>query len=163
MRCIDLSSADEKRLYDFYLSLPQSVHKTFMPFKRITNHVIREHLVQTEAGLHISMGLVRPPDSDGGDGAVVGHGFIMGIKERHPVFGLGICETEQGRGWGRRLAEAVLARAEQSGIQHITLTVVKRNTPALTLYKSLGFAIAADHTFLNPHDSYLMVYKEDRI
>lgn len=129
--------------------------ETFRPFKTLALDVIREHLRQTDEGKHISIGLEEKP-------VLLGHGFLMNIEEQHPVLGLGIALSVQGRGWGRKLMGVVIESARQSGVRHMTLTVVKHNKPAVELYKSFGFIIAADHTYLKPNDSYLMCYEEER-
>jgi len=46
----------------------------------------------------------------------------------------------QGRGWGRKLAEASLAFAREKG-QPVKLEVHQDNLPAVKLYRSLGFRV----------------------
>ena len=155
MECVDLGLKDEKRLFEFYSSLPEAISETFKPFKILNREVIREHLAAVEAGRHISVGLEQAP-------VIIGHGFIMDKNEKHPIFGLGIAGPFQGKGLGRMLMTAVLERAEQQGANHLTLTVVKHNHIALKLYKSYGFEIATEHSFTAENDSYLMVYDRKR-
>lgn len=49
-------------------------------------------------------------------------------------------ESARGRGFGRTLMEGVIARAEARGAARIQLDANRRNTAALALYESLGFA-----------------------
>lgn len=148
-----MEPSDAEELYRFYATLPVAVSKVFTPFADLTPRVIQEHLEETAAGIHISVGVLRAS-------SIAGHGFVMNIDKAHPVFGLGLHTSVQGAGWGRRLMSEVLDRARRRGIKHMTLTVVASNTKALELYKSFGFEIAANHTFRQPNDSYLMRYDE---
>lgn len=153
MVCIDLRPEDEDRLLKFYESLGEAVTDTFRPFQEITCAVIQTHLSETKAGHHISIGLDQPPE-------IVGHGFIMNVDKPHPVFGIGIEEVLHGRGWGRRLMGAVFKKARERGVKHMTLTVLKHNRGALSLYRSFGFKVVTDHTFRLENDSYLMRFDE---
>ena len=51
----------------------------------------------------------------------------------------------------------VLAEAALEDIEHVTLTVLKYNTRALSLYRSFGFRVISDHTFRDKDDSFFMV------
>jgi ribosomal protein S18 acetylase RimI-like enzyme len=140
---------DVDRLQAFYTGLSPAVTETYRPFATISHEVMREHLSGAAAGSHISSALVE-------DGLIVGHSFIMNAQQANPVFGIGIADTCHGKGWGRMLMERVLAEAQELGIDHITLTVLKYNAIALSLYKSFGFRIVSDHTFKLKDDSYFM-------
>jgi ribosomal protein S18 acetylase RimI-like enzyme len=48
-------------------------------------------------------------------------------------------DDARGRGVGRALAEAVFERARTRGCRRVELDVNTENTPALALYRSLGF------------------------
>lgn len=63
-------------------------------------------------------------------------------KERHKasVIGMYVAPEATGRGVGRALLNALLARAAQiEGLRQIQLMVGSRNEPARKLYESLGF------------------------
>ncbi|MBN1686077.1 MAG: GNAT family N-acetyltransferase [Spirochaetales bacterium] len=154
MECVALRLSDEQRLFAFYTSLPERITDVFRPFKSLTIEVIHQHLEETEAGRHISLGLATPS-------TIAGHGFVMDIGKKHPVFGLGLDESLHGRGLGKLLMRAVMERAEERGVTHMTLTVLKGNSKALGLYKSFGFKIVTDYAFKAEHDSYLMRYDGD--
>jgi len=52
---------------------------------------------------------------------------------------LAVAPSAQNRGVGRRLCEAVIAFARQSGVSSVVLTSNQRLTAALRLYRALGF------------------------
>jgi ribosomal protein S18 acetylase RimI-like enzyme len=138
-------------LLAFYTGLPESVTSLFEPFgPRVTEETLKKHLADTEAGTHISIGLIDP------QGVIHGHVFILSIHLESPVFGIGLAVDAQGQGWGKRMARAVLAEAETRGVKRVTLTVVKMNTRAWTLYESLGFRRTGETTFRTVNDSYCM-------
>ena len=53
--------------------------------------------------------------------------------------GMGVLPAYRGRGVGRRLVEACIAKAWAQGITRIELEVRADNEPAIGLYRSLGF------------------------
>ena len=105
-------------------------------------------------GQHINAGLFH-------ENGIIGHSFILNIKEKHPVFGIGIVKEFHGRGLGRELMNRVIREADSIGVEEITLTVVKLNAQALRLYGEFGFRIIRDHTFRIKNDSYFMIRTTD--
>lgn len=152
---IDLKPGDEKRLFAFYSNLGSTVTATFRPFREVSVAVMKNHLSEVDNGHHISIGIEHSAN-------IVGHGFLMDIDKKHPVFGIGIMEPYQGEGRGRRLMNAVWEKAETLGVGHMTLTVVKNNTRAISLYKDFGFRAVGDHTFEKKNDSYVMWYNGEK-
>ena len=53
--------------------------------------------------------------------------------------GMGVLAAYRNQGIGRRLMETALAKAKQSGLIRIDLTVYATNTAAIALYRKLGF------------------------
>jgi ribosomal protein S18 acetylase RimI-like enzyme len=54
--------------------------------------------------------------------------------------GMGLLPEYRGRGLGRQLAVHAIEAARQKGIERIELEVFASNTPAIALYRALGFA-----------------------
>jgi ribosomal protein S18 acetylase RimI-like enzyme len=64
------------------------------------------------------------------------------IKVAHTahIVGMMVGGAQQGRGVGRNLLDACIARARRtSGLELLTLSVTDGNTPAIRLYERLGF------------------------
>jgi ribosomal protein S18 acetylase RimI-like enzyme len=142
---------DLKALMDFYSGLPESVTATYQPFGPVvTEQVVRQHVEDTENGANISFGLFEPGDS------ICGHCFILSVNSDAPVFGIGLAECAQGQGQGRVMAEKLLAEADARGLELVTLTVLKTNTRAWSLYESLGFQRTGEATFQQVNDSFYM-------
>ena len=148
-----LTPGDEDELYTFYRNLTEAVAALFRPFEPLNPEVIRKHLADADAGEDISLGLTAKH-------GIVGHGFVMRIADRNPIFGIGIDETYHGEGYGSRLAREVIQRCDAAGIENISLTVLKRNQKAIRMYRRLGFRAITDHTYLYEHDSLLMIRKD---
>lgn len=145
-----LTAADASALLRLYHSFSDEVNWYFQPFGTVTLEVLRDHLERGDAGEHLILGVAEP------DGSLWGHGFVMGIRGEKPVFGIGLHQDLIGRGWGRRLMEAVLDAADASGAPLVTLTVLKQNHRAVPLYESMGFKLCGECTFRSENDSHYM-------
>ena len=55
------------------------------------------------------------------------------------VLGMGVHKDYRGRGIGRLLLEAALAKAKEIGLIRVDLTVYAGNTAAISLYRKCGF------------------------
>ena len=55
------------------------------------------------------------------------------------VLGMGVHREYRGRGIGRTLLQAALAKAKEIGLVRVDLTVYAGNTAALALYRNCGF------------------------
>ena len=85
------------------------------------------------------------------DGAIVGSNFL---DERSPVAGVGPITVDpqvQDHGIGRRLMQAVLARADERRCAGVRLLQDAYHTRSLALYATLGFAVRAPIACLNGH------------
>jgi len=69
-------------------------------------------------------------------------GFALAARaeEDAEILSLAVAEGVRGVGLGRRLLESLLERLKRAGAQRVHLEVRGSNSPALALYKSLGFA-----------------------
>ena len=150
LRIRTLNAEDADSLLSFYTSLPDSVRYFFEPFPKLSKNVLTNHLKAADAGEAISMGVVDK------EGAVLGHAFILGIRDEKPVFGIGLIPCVYGQGWGKKMMEAVLKRADELGLPRMTLTVIKGNQRAFGLYKKMGFEVKGEHTCHEKNDSFFM-------
>lgn len=55
--------------------------------------------------------------------------------------GIGVVASYRGRGIGKALINEALRRAREEGLERIELTVFEKNTPAIALYKAMGFVV----------------------
>ena len=111
------------------------------------------------------------------DGTVVGsanmHRNRMGNGGHFASGNYMVAESARGRGVGRALCEASIAWAEAEGYRGMQFNaVVETNTPAVELYRSLGFRILGtlpdgfDHPQLGLvglHSMYLLFDRESRL
>lgn len=65
-----------------------------------------------------------------------GYGFVAADN---PELSIGVKAAWRGRGVGRALLDALVATARAEGHDALSLSVDRRNTPALALYRSTGF------------------------
>jgi ribosomal protein S18 acetylase RimI-like enzyme len=70
-----------------------------------------------------------------------GYGFV---DERTPELAIAVVPSARGRGIGKALLEALLARARAAGHQAISLSVDKLNDGAIRLYEQHGFRRVAE-------------------
>ena len=155
MQIRTLTGRDSESLYLFYRNLSDEVTELFRPFKRISREIFGKHLAEADAGEHITLGLFH-------NDTLVGHAFVMRLRDANPLFGIGVCKQYHGRGYGARLASYLIERCDSMGIENITLTVLKRNAKAIRMYRRLGFRVVSNHTYLEESDSFLMILKDSR-
>ncbi len=74
-------------------------------------------------------------------------GLITGTRGNHPArrgvveIGIGVRASHRSRGIGFALMMALERWAREAGCHRLSLRVVTRNTPAITLYRKAGFAV----------------------
>ena len=78
------------------------------------------------------------------DGSVGGTSWITWDGRRTFLHHFSIHPSLQGKGYGRKLAQASLAFAHEKNCP-MKLEVHKQNLPAVNLYKSLGFKVFEDY------------------
>lgn len=77
------------------------------------------------------------------DGAIVGTCSLLREESgEHELAKMAVAESARGRGVGRALAEAVIARARERGLTRLELFTNSILSPAVRLYRSLGFVEA---------------------
>lgn len=88
-------------------------------------------------------GLLRRSDSDlfvaEVRGVVAGYTVFWAVTDQGELGNVAVAEEYRGRGIGRKLVEAVLARAGDRGVREVFLEVRKSNACAQNLYKTFGF------------------------
>jgi len=134
----------------FYLSLPKAVVRLFEPFQQVDEATIGARLAEVSEGKHVSLGLFDR------EGVVLGHGFVFNVHGEAPGFGIGLRPCVHGRGWGRKLMRAVLDEADRLGAPRLTLTVIKENERARSLYEKMGFVMMGEAKCRTCGDSYAM-------
>ncbi|HVA67352.1 MAG TPA: ribosomal protein S18-alanine N-acetyltransferase [Elusimicrobiota bacterium] len=74
-------------------------------------------------------------------GAVLGYAGLWEIPPEGQVTTVAVAPEAAGRGLGRRLLNALLARCRERGLSRATLEVSAENPAALGLYESSGFRV----------------------
>lgn len=67
------------------------------------------------------------------------------------VYAMWTAPTVRRQGAGRALLEQCIAWAKSKRVHHVRLSVTKGESPAVQLYKSLGFYPVGEPEFLRPH------------
>lgn len=70
-----------------------------------------------------------------------------GSEDAMEIERLYLLHAFQGRGLGRLLMDAALARARQSRLSKVWLGVWERNTAAIAFYRHSGFSVTGEHVF----------------
>lgn len=73
------------------------------------------------------------------EGQVVGHATLVPIEEATAELAIFVAPAYQQSGIGSRLIRALLGHGQAAGIEHVWLSVQRRNRIAVTLYESVGF------------------------
>lgn len=73
------------------------------------------------------------------EGEVIGYSVCWAVGDQAELGNLAVAEEARGRGVGRRLLEAAMARARARGAAEIFLEVRASNLDAQRLYRSYGF------------------------
>ncbi len=151
-----LMPADAAELLRFYESLPPDVVWQFQPFAEVNEQVMSKHLNNADDGEEISLGLTSR------DGSIEGHAFIRSVRKDRPGFGIGLMPRAQGRGWGRKLMQAVMDEADRLELPMVKLIVMKHNHAAKTLYEKMGFEIKGEATSRAENDCHYMerIYRQ---
>lgn len=93
-------------------------------------------LARQGAELALSRAVVR-------DGALAGIAFVGPCAGRRRIGGMGVRREARGSGASRLLLQRVIDDAKQAGVPAVELEVFVQNTPAVRLYRAMGFAEGA--------------------
>jgi GNAT superfamily N-acetyltransferase len=86
----------------------------------------------------------------GPPGASFGCAALRRLDERNgEIKRMYVQPSHRGEGWGRRLAEAIIASGRDVGYRELKLDTLRRLTTARTLYAELGF-IECEPYYINP-------------
>jgi GNAT superfamily N-acetyltransferase len=77
----------------------------------------------------------------------VGHATLVPDNEASYELAIFVLSAYQNAGVGTRLMEALLGAGREGGIDHVWLTVERWNTPAVNLYRKVGFESAGSGSF----------------
>ena len=108
-------------------------------------------------------GLLRRKDSDlfvaEIDRTIVGYSVFWAVTDQGELGNVAVVKDRRGQGIGRKLIEAVLARAAERGVREIFLEVRKSNYGAQTLYGTFGFYEVArrKNYYLEPSEDALVM------
>lgn len=78
-----------------------------------------------------------------GDGKIVGYGGYWACIDESHITTVAVTSSSRRRGIGKRLMQALLARAQESGMTCSTLEVRASNVAAVQMYEGMGFKVTA--------------------
>ena len=81
------------------------------------------------------------------DGDAIGHATLVPDGEDAYELAIFVLAAYQNAGVGTRLIEALLGAGREEGIDRVWLTVERWNTPAVNLYRKVGFESAESGSF----------------
>ena len=92
-----------------------------------------------------------------GDEVICYGGFHKVLDEAH-ITNIAVKSTERGKGIGKFLMSALIARAKLADITRMTLEVREGNIPAIKLYESFGFKVEGVRKkyYDNKYDALIM-------
>ena len=88
---------------------------------------------------------------DDEDGWPTGYVVCRIIDGESTLLWIGVRKEHSGEGWGRILTSAALDESKIRGAETMNLYVAEDNTPAIHLYKSLGFVNVSHHVGFYGH------------
>ncbi len=75
--------------------------------------------------------------------ALIGFGGLWVLPEEGQVVLLAVAPEHRRHGWGKRLLEALIAKAKSEGAKRVTLEVRESAQAALALYEKTGFQVTS--------------------
>ncbi|MEG0378105.1 MAG: ribosomal protein S18-alanine N-acetyltransferase [Eubacterium sp.] len=87
-----------------------------------------------------------------GESQVIGYAGMWCVVDEAQIMNVGVLEEYRSQGLGCRLMEAMIELAKKEACTSMTLEVKENNTPAIGLYKKMGFkAIAIRENYYPDH------------
>ena len=120
---------DNRGLIPDFCEVAGSSLKTFRYFDSRSFDVVENHLVT-----YIMMR----------KNVIIGYGHLD-IEDDKVWLGVCITEGHTGYGYGKKMMEALIAKAHSDLIEEINLSVDKDNTPAIAMYSTLGFVVTSEN------------------
>ena len=80
-------------------------------------------------------------------GDPIGHATLVPDNEGDYELAIFVLSEYQGAGVGTMLLETLLGHAQETGIEHVWLTVERWNNPAIALYQRVGFETTNSERF----------------
>lgn len=81
------------------------------------------------------------------EGRPIGHVMLVPDDDDTYELAIFVLQSYQGAGIGTELVRTALGQAEESGIEHVWLSVERWNKPAVSLYRKIGFESTGDDRF----------------
>ena len=72
-------------------------------------------------------------------GSVVAYGGVMAVAGEAQILNVATHPDYRGRGFARKVLEAIIGYSKSEGVEFITLEVRENNSVAIGLYRSCGF------------------------
>lgn len=91
------------------------------------------------------------------DGRIIGVCNVSFHKQFGSIYGIGIKNQMQGKGYGKLFLELVMDYLNKKGVNYIVLQVSSDNEPALSLYSKYGFTIKSQYDYYD----YEIEYEEN--
>ena len=135
---VESDAPELKRLGDAVLTETAYFHR--LPQERAATNEDMAMVIAAMAGAPRSAYLTAWRDGTAIGEAVLLAGQLQRLRHSGTV-GVGVLARCARQGVGRRLMEAVEARAQEAGISRLELTVMVDNQPAISLYQALGYRV----------------------
>ena len=92
----------------------------------------------------------------------IGYVCFQRVEHEAEIYRIGVVPTWQGRGYGRWLLKHFLDWARRHRVSRVLLEVREGNQPAVALYESAGFMLAARRVASSPVDASAALPMETR-
>jgi len=136
-----IERTDAPGLSDFYAGLsPESRRRRFLGCGRRSGAELAGIFTERDGEGFVAILDERGPS----DGAIVGHASLQpdGLGGAEVAFA--VADALQGHGLGRRLMEAVVDQARETGLHRLTATLFADNTPMRRLLRGTERAMVSD-------------------